>query len=63
MPMNILIIIAISAVAIVLGIGLFTMLFGGEDRGNRSNKLMQLRVGLQALALVIVLLVAFFNGR
>ena len=53
---KILIIVALAAVVIVLVRGLFNMLRGGS--GMTSNKLMQARVLLQAIALVIIMLAA-----
>ncbi|WP_378948301.1 twin transmembrane helix small protein [Mesorhizobium sp. ANAO-SY3R2] len=47
------------AVVIVLIRGLINMLRGGS--GNTSNKLMQARVMLQAVALVFILLTLYFT--
>jgi hypothetical protein len=52
--------IAIAAVALVLFAGLFNMLRGGNP--NLSQKLMRWRVGLQFLAIVIVMAVLWFRG-
>lgn len=49
----ILIIIASLSVLLVLFLGLFAMAKGGEFNKKYSNKLMQLRVILQAVALVL----------
>ena len=49
---NILILAAIAAVAVTLGFGIWSMYRGGEQSGSRSNKLMRLRVALQALAII-----------
>lgn len=51
---NILILIAILAVSVTLGAGLWTMYRGGEHGASRSNKLMRLRVALQAAAVVLL---------
>ena len=51
---NILILAAIAAVAVTLGFGIWSMYRGGEQSGSRSNKLMRLRVALQALAIVLL---------
>jgi len=51
---NILILAAIAAVAVTLGFGIWSMYRGGERAGSRSNKLMRLRVALQALAIVLL---------
>lgn len=51
---NILILAAILAVAVTLGFGIWSMYRGGEKAASRSNKLMRLRVALQALAIVLL---------
>ena len=50
---NFVIALALAAVFIVLMMGLFNMMRGGSP--NRSQNLMRWRVGLQFLAIVIVL--------
>jgi hypothetical protein len=50
-------IIVIAAVVIVLVRGLFNMAQGGSP--SKSNKLMQMRVMLQFIAIVLVLLAVF----
>jgi Na+/H+ antiporter NhaC len=57
----ILIPIALIAVTIVLGLGLWNMMKGGD--GNRSQKLMRLRIAFQLVAIVIVMAALFFAGR
>ncbi len=52
---------AILAVAIVLGMGLFNMLKGGD--GWRSQRLMQMRVLLQAVAIIIIMAAIYFAHR
>lgn len=52
--MNILLIAAMLATLAVLFIGIFGFLRGGEFNERYGNKLMQARVGLQFLALVIL---------
>ena len=56
---NILAILVMFAVGIVLVRGLANMMRGGS--GNTSNKLMQMRVLLQFIALVLILLAVYFN--
>lgn len=56
---NVLAIIVMLAVVAVLIRGLVNMMRGGS--GNTSNKLMQLRVLLQFVALVLILLAVYFN--
>lgn len=56
----ILAILAMAAVAIVLIRGLFNMMKGGD--ANRSNKLMQMRVLLQFIAIVLIVLTLWLTG-
>ena len=51
--------IAVGAVAIVLGLGLRNMLRGGS--ANRSQLLMRWRVGLQAFAIVVLMLAVYWT--
>lgn len=51
---NILIFVAILAVTVTLGFGLWSLHRGGDADRSRSNKLMRLRVGLQAVAIVLL---------
>ena len=53
--------IAIGAVTIVLLFGLFNMMRGGSP--NLSQKLMQMRVLLQFIAIVLVMLTVWAMGR
>mgnify|MGYP005755748517 FL=1 len=50
----------IGAVAIVLIMGIFTLFKGGETSKKYSNKLMQLRVLLQFIAIIVLVLLAYF---
>lgn len=54
--LNILILLAIAAVAITLGFGIYSLYRGGEFARTHSNKLMRLRVALQALAIVLLVI-------
>jgi nitrogen fixation-related uncharacterized protein len=56
---DILIPIALAAVAITLGFGIYALFRGGDFGRSHSNKLMRLRVLLQFIA-VIVLVAAFW---
>ncbi|KWV44615.1 MULTISPECIES: twin transmembrane helix small protein [Rhizobium] len=56
----ILAIIVMGIVAIVLIRGLFNMMKGGNP--NLSNKLMQLRVLLQAIAVLLIMLTLWLTG-
>jgi uncharacterized membrane protein len=51
---DILILLAIAAVAITLGFGLYSLYRGGEFARSNSNKLMRLRVLLQAIAILLL---------
>ena len=51
---DILIILAILAVTITLGFGLYSLFLGGDYALSHSNKLMRLRVGLQAVAVILL---------
>jgi hypothetical protein len=53
-------IIVMGLVAIVLVRGLFNMMKGGD--ANLSNKLMQLRVLLQAVAVLLIMLTLWLTG-
>jgi hypothetical protein len=52
---------AVAAVAIVLVLGLVNMMMGGS--GHTSQKLMRLRVLLQAIAIVIIMATLWAMGR
>lgn len=58
---NIALPVALAAVTIVLLLGLFNMMRGGSP--NRSQRLMQLRVLFQFVAIVITMLALFALGR
>ncbi|MDX8533810.1 twin transmembrane helix small protein [Mesorhizobium sp. VK25A] len=59
--LKILAILAMAAVVIVLVRGLINMMRGGS--GITSNKLMQARIMLQAVALALLLLVVYFTRK
>jgi heme/copper-type cytochrome/quinol oxidase subunit 2 len=52
--------ILLGSVAIVLILGLYTLFKGGETSKKYSNKLMQLRVLLQFIAVIVLVLLAYF---
>ncbi len=54
--------IAMLAVLGALGLGLFSMMKGGEFNKKYGNRLMQLRVALQGLALLMLAL-AYFTAQ
>ena len=51
--------VATIAVLIALGVGLYTMMKG--DNANLSQKLMRWRVGLQFVAIVVIMLAVYFR--
>ena len=51
---DIAIVIALAAVAITLGFGIYSLYRGGDFGRSHSNKLMRLRVVLQAIAIVLL---------
>lgn len=53
--------IATIAVAVVLAMGLVNMLRGGS--ANRSQRLMRWRVGLQFVAIIVIMAAVYFAGR
>ena len=59
--MNYVIIIALAAVFIVLVMGLFNMMRGGNS--NRSQMLMRWRVGLQFVAIVVMVIAVWWTRR
>jgi len=52
--LTLILVLAMVGVLIALGVGIATMLKGGNPR--RSNKMMQMRVVMQAIALVTLAL-------
>ena len=52
-------IVLLAAVAVVLILGIRTLIKGDEDK-KTSNKLMQLRVLLQFVAIIVLVALAYF---
>ena len=52
--------ILLGSVAIVLILGIYTLFKGGDTSQKYSNKLMQLRVLLQFIAVIVLVLMAYF---
>ena len=50
----------LGAVAIVLVMGIYTLFKGGNTSKKYSNKLMVLRVQLQFVAVIVLVLMAYF---
>jgi hypothetical protein len=57
---NIALVLAIGAVAVILGMGLYNMFKGGS--GNTSQKLMRARVIMQAIAVALLMAALYFFG-
>lgn len=57
--LDILLIIALAAVAITLAFGIYSLMRGGQFARSHSNRLMRLRVALQFIA-IIILVIAFW---
>ena len=53
--------IALAAVTIVLLLGLWNMMRGGDP--GRSQRLMRWRVGLQFLAIIIIMAALYFSHQ
>lgn len=53
--------IAMAAVVLVLGLGLFNMMRGGP--GSRSQTLMRWRVGLQFVAIILLMATLYLSTR
>ena len=51
---DILILLAIGAVAVTLLMGIYSLYRGGDFARSHSNKLMRLRVALQAVAIILL---------
>ena len=50
----------LGSVAVVLIMGIYTLFRGGNTSKKYSNKLMQLRVLLQFIAVIVLVLMAYF---
>ena len=57
---KILAIILLGVVAVIMILGLRTLFKGGENRKKHSNKLMQLRVLFQFIAIIALVSFAYF---
>ena len=57
---KILSIVLLMAVAVVLVLGIGTLFKGGETSKKYSNKLMQMRVLLQFVAIIVLIVFAYF---
>ena len=59
---DILIVLAIAAVSITLGFGIRSLYQTGPEARSRSNKLMRLRVALQALAIALLIVAMWWKS-
>lgn len=60
---DILIYVALAAVAITLAFGIYSLYRGGEFGRSYSNKLMRLRVVLQFVAILILVAAFYWRHR
>lgn len=62
-PLLVIALLACAAVGVVLVLGLNSFRKDGAKARSTSNKLMQWRIGLQFLAIVLILLFVFVRGQ
>lgn len=55
--------IALAAVLIILGLGIYSLAKGGAFAKENANKLMRLRVAAQAIAVGLIMLVLWLAGK
>ena len=60
---DILIPLSLFAVVITLGLGIYSLYRGGDFARSHSNKLMRLRIVMQAAAIVVLLAAFWFSRR
>lgn len=60
---QIVVLVALFAVALILVAGVVTMFIGGEFGRKWSNRLMRYRVLAQFIAIVIIMAVLYFSTR
>ena len=61
-PLFILVVLSIAAVAVILMIGIGGFGRGGEFNRKYANKLMQLRIAAQFVAVIIILAFVYFTS-
>lgn len=54
---------ALAGVSLVLAMGLFSLFRGGDFNRSYSNRLMRLRVLMQAIAIAVLVAAAWFRSR
>lgn len=52
---TVLILLAVAAVTVTLGFGIYSLFRGGDYARSHSNKLMRLRIVLQAVAIILLM--------
>lgn len=62
-PLFIAVAVGALIVLVILMIGIGGFAKGGEGRGKKSNKLMQWRIGLQFLAVVLIVIFIWLRGQ
>jgi uncharacterized membrane protein len=62
-PFDFLVPAALAAVAVVLAIGIYALFRGGDFGRSYSNKLMRLRVVMQALAIAILVAAVWWRSQ
>lgn len=60
---NFLVAVAVGIVFVVLCLGLYTLMKGGQTSATWSNKLMRIRVLAQFLAIVMIMIVVYLSQR
>ena len=58
---SVLVAVAIFVVFVILCLGLYTMMKGGDMAASYSNKLMRLRVVAQFFAIIVIMAVLLFS--
>lgn len=61
-PLFILVVLSMAAVAVILMIGIGGFGRGGEFNRKYANKLMQLRIAVQFVAVIIILAFVYFTS-
>ncbi len=62
-PLLILALVACGAVLVILLLGINSFRRGGQDSAKQSNKLMQWRIGMQFLAILLLLAFVYFRRQ
>ncbi|MDI1281403.1 MAG: high-affinity Fe2+/Pb2+ permease [Brevundimonas sp.] len=52
---TVLILLAVAAVSVTLGFGIYSLFRGGDYARSHSNRLMRLRIVLQAVAVILLM--------